>query len=105
MDNCIHNDCSMYAHGFYCHDCGKFFHINSPTYRSTKLLTSIWMVLHNINVELYRSKRPRDIEVTKMKNKIGIGLRHDNYEELIAEAEVIMNKYNKTAKSASILIE
>ena len=59
---CIHNARCRYLHGYYCEDCDTFFHKDSDTYRSDELLQSIWMVLHNINVDLSRAGKEKDIE-------------------------------------------
>lgn len=97
-----HNQRCRYSHGFYCEDCNTFFPKDSSTYRSDELLSSIHMVLNNINVDLIRNNEEEDKDVREMMNKIGIGVNHENYEELIAEAEVIMRKYNKDADSAVV---
>ena len=102
---CTHNQRCRCTNGFYCEDCKIFFKKDSPTYRSDELLSSIWMVLNNINVDLYRKGLPEDPEVTRMKQKIGIGLKHENYEEIISDAETIMDKYVKNADSASITLK
>lgn len=101
---CIHNQRCRYTHGFYCEDCKTFFPVDSPTYRSDELLSSIWMVLNNINADRQQKGKPKLSEVEAMKNKIGIGKKHENYEELIAEAETIMKKYHVTAKSATVTL-
>lgn len=101
---CIHNARARSTEGFFCEDCNTFFGNDSPTYRSGELLSSIWMVLHNINVSFYRAGEKTSEEIVNMKNKIGIGVAHENYEELISEAEILMSKYNKTAKSATMVL-
>jgi hypothetical protein len=40
-----------------------------------------------------------------MKDEIGIGIKHDYYEELISKAEVIMAKYGKNSDSATIILK
>lgn len=102
---CIHNNRSRYTHGFHCEDCNTFFPKNSSTYRSGELLRSLWIVLHNINVLRYGKNLPEDIEVTEMKNKIGIKLEHIDYEGIISEAEKIISKYGKNAESATIILD
>ncbi len=101
---CQHNQRCRYEHGFYCEDCKTFFGKDSSTYRKGELLFSIWMVLNNINVDEYRAGRKPIIEVENIQEKIGINKQHENYEELITEAEIILAKYNKTSDSASIII-
>jgi len=54
---CNHKARIRYTHGFYCEDCNTFFDKDSPTYRADALLSSIWMVLHNINAESHRAKK------------------------------------------------
>ncbi len=104
VSRCRHNKRSRYTHGFYCRDCNTFFTKASATYRSSELLVSIWMVLKNINaVESRAGRKPFD-DVAEMMGKIGIGIRHGNFEELIAEAEVVMTKYGKNSESASMTI-
>jgi len=99
---CVHNRRCRYTSGFYCEDCDTFFPKESPEYRSDELLSSICMVLHNINAALLRAGEKKNLEVEVMYNKIGIGKKHDNYEELIAEAEFIMLKHGKTINSATV---
>lgn len=103
--SCEHNRRNRYTHGFYCEDCRTFFPAESQTYRSDELLASIWMVLHNINVRRIRNGEAEDPEARTMKDKIGIGVRHKDYEALIAEAEAIMNKHGVTADSATIVLK
>lgn len=105
MSDCIHNERSRYTHGFYCRECCTFFGKETPTYRSGELLSSIWMVLNNINVDLFREGKQRDVEVTELKDWIGIGKKHpEDYEEIIKESERIMFKYDRNSDSASITL-
>lgn len=104
MSECTHNKRCRYTTGYYCDDCKTFFENSSPTYRKTELLSGIWMVLNNINVQLYREVKPPDKDVAAIKDKIGIGQKHENYEELIAEAEIVMKKYNQDSESATLKI-
>ncbi len=102
---CRHNSKCRYTHGFFCEDCNKFFDRDSSVYRSSELLSSIYMVLHNINVDSIRSENGEIEEVSLMTDKIGIGKIHDNYEELISEAEIIIEKYGKNSDSASVILK
>ncbi len=97
---CKHNQRCRYTHGFFCENCSTFFDKASATYRSGELLSSIWMVLHNISVGSRRAGGGDDAEVAAMLEKIGIGKSHENHEELIAEAEEIMEKYGVDSDSA-----
>lgn len=105
MNSCKHNKITRYTSGFHCEECNIFFEKESPTYRSRELLTSIYMVLNNINVDSRRAGKGDIKEVLLMKDKIGIGIYHKNYEELITEAEIIMSKYNENSDSASLILE
>lgn len=100
-NGCTHNHRARYTHGFYCEDCDTFFDKKSPTYRSTELLSNIWMVLWNINADRVRARQRKIAEVTRLMNKVGIGVRHKDYESLIAEAERMMKKYGKNSESAT----
>jgi hypothetical protein len=104
LETCPHNQRSRFTHGFFCKDCNTFFENGSDVYRSGELLSSIWMVLHNINVHSVRDGMGEAEDALYMRNKIGIGLQHDDYEGIISEAEIVMEKYGKTSKSASIEI-
>ncbi len=105
MSDCIHNKITRYTDGFYCNDCNNFFDSSSKTYRKSQLLSNIWMVLNNIIVDEH-GKSGNDIkEVLEMRDEIGIELQHENYEEIISKAEIIMNKYGKNHDSASIPLE
>ena len=99
-----HNSRCRYADGFHCNDCGEFFDEDSPTYRSGELLMSIYMVLHNISADIRRNNKEPDEVLQGMMDKIGIGIEHENYEDLITEAEVIMERYNKNSNSSSVRI-
>lgn len=99
ITECIHNVRCRYTNGFYCEDCNTFFSRESKTYRSNELLSSIWMVLHNLYID------NKDKELLVMKQKIGIGIKHKNYEELINESEILMQKYNVNSKSAYLEIQ
>jgi len=103
---CIHNHRCRYTDGFYCEDCNTFFGKDTPTYRSGELLSSIWMVLHNINVDRVRAGNVVDVDVLSLKDEIGIGIgkKHENFEELISKAEIIMTNHLKNSNSASITL-
>lgn len=107
MSKCItdHNSRTRYTDGFWCEDCKEWFSKSSPTYRSGELLSSIWMVLNNINAQRFRDGEEEDAEIAALKKEIGIGLEHDNYEDIISRAEPLMTKYSKEANSASISLE
>jgi hypothetical protein len=105
MPDCVHNARSRSANGFYCRDCATFFSKDTPTYRSGELLSSIWMVLHNINVDRYRKDLPPIPEVASMIEEIGIGKEHDNYEDIIFRAENIMKKFGKNSESAMLTLK
>ena len=104
-NDCIHNARVRSTKGFYCRDCEEFFNKDSPTYRSGELLSSIWMVLHNINAARGRGNLEYFEDVTQLKEEIGLGKKHDNYEELISKAEVIMRKYGKNSDSARVILK
>lgn len=101
---CEHNQRCRYGHGFFCEDCGTFFPKASPTYRGGELLCTLWMVLHNINARSLRGGGAIIEDALSVRNKIGIGKRHEDCEALIAEAEIIMAKYGVTANSASVVL-
>lgn len=101
---CVHNQRERYSDGYYCNDCKTFFSKDSPTYRQTELLSSIWMVLWNVNAERVQTGLIRLDEVSALADEIGIGKLHDNYEELISKAEVLMAKHGKNSDSATVLL-
>lgn len=103
--DCIHNARCRYTHGFYCEDCSTFFPKESATYRSDELLSSIRMVLNNINVDLVRANKSKDEEIENLMDIIGIGKKHANYEELITQSQVLMKKYSKNEKSATMMLK
>lgn len=102
---CIHNARCRYHDGFLCEDCKTFFGKDSPTYRSDELLSSIWMVLNNINADRHRAGLESLEDVAKLKEEIGIGKKHDNYEDIISRAEIIMAKHGKNSGSASMTLD
>ena len=103
-DQCfIHNQRCSYTHGFYCEDCRTFFDKNSFTYRSSELLTSIGLVMININVDRCRAGKALDAKVLAMEEKL-LGTKHDDYEALIAEAEIIMSKHGVNSDSATVVL-
>lgn len=97
---CSHNQRNRFTHGFYCKDCSKFFSKESAVYMSNEFLSTLWCALHNINAESICNGGPQINNVIAMRDKIGIGIKHDNYEDLIAEAEAMLSKYGTTADSA-----
>lgn len=102
---CIHNARIRYTSGFYCEDCKTFFGKDTPTYRKDELLDSIWMVLNNINANRYRAGLEPHKDVADMKERIGIYKDHSHdYEEIIAESEVIVRKYGNTFESADFVL-
>ena len=43
-------------------------------------------------------------EVAALKDEIGIGLKHANYEDIIKRAEKLMAKYGKSTTSAHVIV-
>ncbi len=102
---CIHNQRkTRYVDGFFCRGCKRFFAKDSPTYRSTELLSSIWMVLHNLNVKSRQDSGKELPDVLEMRDEIGLDETHTEYETLITKAEKIMTKYGVTADSSTLEI-
>lgn len=97
--NCIHNARSRYTHGYHCRDCDTFFPCESSTYRKTEYMTSLWMALHNLEVRYQNSKLPLPDDVRNIKEKIGIGEVHEDYETLIAEAEAVLRSHSASVES------
>jgi hypothetical protein len=62
------------------------------------------MVLHNINADRLQNDLETFVEVERMCDKIGIGEQHDNYEDIISEAETLMLKYGKNSRSAEMVL-
>ena len=102
---CKHNQRSRYTDGFFCDNCQTFFSKESPTYRKDEYLSRLWMVLNNINVDLFRAGKEKLKDVSDIKEEIGIGLVHDNFEDIITRAEAIIKKYNSTPDSATVLLK
>ena len=63
-------------------------------------MSSLWMACHNINARALQAGKQEVAEATAMRDKIGIGVRHANYEELIAEAEAVLAKYGSHGDAA-----
>ncbi|KKK91340.1 hypothetical protein LCGC14_2713960 [marine sediment metagenome] len=103
-DNCIHNARSRDTNGFFCRDCDEYFPKESAVYRSGELLSTLWMALNNISVDSFRAGKGDIREALEMKDKIGIGVDHDNYEDLIVEAESILVKYGRNISKAYVTI-
>lgn len=101
---CVHNKRKRYSNGYYCNDCSRFISKDSPEYRQGELLSSIWMVLWNINAERRQNKLPPFDDVAQLVEEIGIGKRHENYEDLISKAEALMENYGKNSDSATLVI-
>lgn len=102
--DCIHNARCRFTHGFLCEDCDTFFAKDSPVYRAGELLSSLWLALNNINAERLQRGELRAADVAAMRDKIGIGVKHDNYEQLITEAEQVLSRYGRNADSASVTL-
>jgi len=63
------------------------------------------MVLNNINVARYRAGKEPYQDVADMKERIGIGKTHEDYEEIIKECEIILKKYGQNFNSATIMVK
>lgn len=103
--NCIHNQRTRYTHGFYCEECNTFFAKDSAVYRQYELLPLLYIGLHNINVYRYRDNKKEYLDVIKLQDKIGVGVQHDNYEDLITEAEILLTKYNGNVLKSVITVK
>ena len=101
---CEHNARCRYTTGFYCEDCNIFFNKDSPTYRSGELLSSIWMTLHNIGCDFIRKGKDKPTDIVGILDEIGIGEKHENYEEIIARSEVVMKKYAANTDDATVVL-
>lgn len=96
---------TRFTTGTRCDECNIYFSKDSEVYRRIWMLSSIWMVLNNINVGRRRSGQGTDLDVQDMMNEIGIGKNHDNnYNDLIIKAEPLMAKYKENADSASLTV-
>lgn len=102
---CRHNQRCRYTDGFYCEDCETYFHKDSPIYRSSELLSSIYFALHNINAQRLQDKQLPYEDVKCFLDMLGFGKKHENYEELIVEAKTLLSKYGKDSESASVTIK
>lgn len=60
--------------------------------------------MHNINVYSRRAGKGDIKEVLNMREKIGIGICHENYEQIIEEAEILMRKYGEDENSANMVL-
>ena len=96
---CKHKARTRYTHGFFCDDCNTFFGSDTSTYRSSELLNLLHMVCHNLNV------KHNSAELLAMGDKIGLGVEHGNFEELIAETEKLLERYNASSADATIVLE
>ncbi len=103
--NCNHNQKCRYTDGFYCEQCNKFFTEDSDVYRSSELLSTLWMVLHNVNVSLTREGKEKSKRIIKLLDAIGIGQKHENYEELISECETLLKEFNVHKNSANFILK
>ncbi len=101
---CIHNNRTRFPDGFHCSDCSKFFSKDSSVYRKEELLVLLWMALNNVHVRIARASNAPSSDALIMREKIGIEGNHENYEELIAEAESILAKYGADARSAIVVV-
>ena len=101
---CNHNQRCRYTHGFYCEDCDTFFSKESEAYRQDELLGNLYLGLHNINADSHISGHGDIKEIVDMMDKIGIGIKRENYEELISETEAIMKKYRKGVDSYMLVL-
>jgi len=103
--DCRHNHRCRYTHGYLCEDCRQFFPRDSVTYRSTELLSSLWMVLHNLDASSQQKGGPPRLDAITVRDKLNIGGEFDpDYEALIAEAEAVMKKYGVNDRSADVPI-
>lgn len=101
---CVHNHRIRFTHGFLCDDCDTFFPKESEVYRSDEYLSDLWMACHNVNVEAQRSGNPEVVEAVEMRDKIGIGKHHYNYEDIISEAEAFLAKHGSHGESAIVTL-
>jgi hypothetical protein len=102
--NCEHNHRCRYTTGFFCEDCHTFFDKDSPTYRSGEYLSELWMACHNINARALQAHQPERKDALAMRDRIGIGLVHPDYEALIAEVEAFLTQNNTSPDSATLVL-
>lgn len=102
LPRCEHNQRCRYVDGFWCEDCDTFFPKDGAVYRSGELLSTLWMVLHNISAESEQRGGPKITDALRMRDRIGIGVRHADHERLIRDAERVMRKHGVTADSANV---
>jgi hypothetical protein len=62
------------------------------------------MALHNINAVRGQRGEGRIDEVAELRDEIGIGVDHEDYEILIERAEVMLGKYGETTDSANVAL-
>lgn len=91
MNPCRHSHRCRYGDGFKCEDCGRFIERSSPEYRRDEEMSNAWCELHNLPIHHPESA----IEATSLRDEIGIGIDHDNYEELLSRAQSLLSKYGR----------
>ena len=102
---CIHNARTRYTHGFHCRDCNTFFGKDSPTYRSDELLDTIFCTLHNENCRIKNSGGETPKDIIAMLEEIGIGKKHENYEDVIARSVAIMHKHGLNTNDSIMVLK
>jgi hypothetical protein len=92
--SCTHNNRTRYTDGYRCTEpdgCGLWIEAASPEYRQDEYMSTLWMKLNNVGVDL-REQGKADNKIMAMKRDIGIGIKHENYEELITKAETLIRE-------------
>ena len=100
--HCDHNHRCRYTHGFYCEDYNKSS--NQSDIPAMNYYT-LWMVMHNINADSIQKGGPEIKDALAMRDKIGINIKHDDYEKLIDEAEVVMKRHGASEDSATLVLK
>ena len=101
---CEHNQRTRYTTGFQCENCDTFFPKNSPTYRADEYINTLWMSVHNVNAKALQAGLPEIPEAIKLRDEIGIGVKHINYEEVITKAEDFLALHGVNANDAIIIV-
>jgi len=102
-----HNARCRYSNGFLCEDCGEFFPKDSPTYIRYELPMDLWMVVHNIGVDLVRAGKTRPEIIRTICDKLN-GVSDDDdqnrREAVLNEALRLIAVCRKTPESATLLL-
>lgn len=106
-DGWFHKNRRRYTDGFFCEDCGEFFHKGHPEYIRHELTSTLWMVVHNIGALATQAGKAVPPEVGPLRDRLHEAefLEPVELAKLLKEVLTFIKAHGSTPESATMTLK